>query len=182
MTTTTLCQWKCFSVEQSQHTLPDGREVEFTTVKHPGAVIIVPIDKAGDLVMLNQYRPAIKDWILEFPAGTLESNEDILGCAQRELAEETQLSARHWHNLGELFPVPGFCDEVQYLFLATDLKPCQAQCDEDEVIEVIKLTPAEFLRKVALNEIKDAKTLAAFLKVQVLGHLTSTNFAHTEDK
>ncbi|MGF1734430.1 NUDIX hydrolase [Photobacterium satsumensis] len=179
MTTKTLCQWKCFSVEQSQHTLPDGREIDFTTVKHPGAVIIIPVDEAGNLVMINQYRPAIKDWILEFPAGTLESNEDILGCAQRELAEETQLGARHWHNLGELFPVPGFCDEVQYLFLATHLKPYPAQCDEDEVIEVIKLTPADFLSKVAQNEIKDAKTLAAFLKLQAMGHLPSTNFAHT---
>ncbi|MBY5946478.1 NUDIX hydrolase [Photobacterium rosenbergii] len=175
MTTQTLCQWKCFSVEQSQHTLPDGREIEFTTVKHPGAVIIVPIDESGNLIMLKQYRPAIKDWILEFPAGTLESNEDILGCAQRELAEETQLSARHWHNLGELFPVPGFCDEVQYLFLASLLKPCQAQCDEDEVIEVVKMTPTEFLSKVAENEIKDAKTLAAYLKLQAMGLLPTSD-------
>ncbi|PSU13365.1 NUDIX hydrolase [Photobacterium gaetbulicola] len=171
MTTKTLCQWKCFSVEQSQHTLPDGREINFTTVKHPGAVIIVPIDEGGDLVMINQYRPAIKKWILEFPAGTLETNEDILGCAQRELAEECQLEARHWHNLGELYPVPGFCDEVQYLFLATQLKPCQAQCDEDEVIEVMKVSPTEFLAKVAQNEIKDAKTLAAFLKLHAKGLL-----------
>nr|WP_082008490.1 NUDIX hydrolase [Photobacterium gaetbulicola] len=171
MTTKILCQWKCFSVEQSHHTLPDGREIDFTTVKHPGAVIIVPIDEVGDLVMINQYRPAIKKWILEFPAGTLESNEDILGCAQRELAEECQLRARHWHNLGELYPVPGFCDEVQYLFLATQLKPCQAQCDEDEVIDVVKVSPTEFLAKVAQNEIKDAKTLAAFLKLQAMGLL-----------
>ena len=173
MTKKTLCQWKCFSVEQSQHTLPDGRKIDFTTVKHPGAVIIVPVDESGNLVMLNQYRPAIGGWILEFPAGTLETDEDILGCAQRELAEETQLSARHWHNLGELFPVPGFCDEVQYLFMATHLKASQAQCDDDEIFEVVKMTPTEFLSKVAENEIKDAKTLAAFLKVQAMGLLPS---------
>ncbi|PSW20292.1 NUDIX hydrolase [Photobacterium sanctipauli] len=169
MTTKTLCQWKCFSVEQSSQTLPDGRNIEFTTVLHPGAVIIVPVTEQGDLVMVNQYRPAIKDWILEFPAGTLEDSENILACAKRELAEEVQLRAESWTELGELFPVPGFCDEVQYLFLAKSLTTCQGELDDDEIIEVVTLSSAEFLEKVARNEIKDAKTLAAYLKIQAMG-------------
>ncbi|MGF1681547.1 NUDIX hydrolase [Photobacterium minamisatsumaniensis] len=171
MTTKTLCQWKCFSVEQSSQTLPDGRNVEFTTVKHPGAVIIVPVTEQGDLVMVNQFRPAIKDWILEFPAGTLEDSENILDCAKRELAEEVQLRANEWKTLGELFPVPGFCDEVQYLFLAKGLSPCQGELDDDEIIEIVTLSTTEFLAKVASNDIKDAKTLASFLKLQAMGLL-----------
>ncbi|MGF1727172.1 NUDIX hydrolase [Photobacterium nomapromontoriensis] len=171
MTTKTLCQWKCFSIEQTTHTLPDGRDIEFTTVKHPGAVVIVPITDNGELVMVHQYRPAINDWILEFPAGTLESKEDILGGAKRELAEEVQLSAEHWQDIGDLFPVPGFCDEVQHLFVATTLTPCHGELDDDEIIEVVTLSVPDFLAKVASNNIKDAKTLAAFLKVQAMGLL-----------
>lgn len=166
MNTKTLCQWKCFSVEQSPHTLPDGREIEFTTVRHPGAVIIVPVNQHGELVMIRQYRPAIGDWIFEFPAGTLEDKENILECAKRELAEEVQLSADHWQSLGELFPVPGFCDEIQHLFLAKDLTSCSGELDDDEIIDVVTMAQSEFLTKVSNDEIKDAKTLASFLKIQ----------------
>ena len=171
MTTKTLCQWKCFSVESAQHTLPDGRDVEFTTVKHPGAVIIVPMTEHGEFVMVHQYRPAINDWILEFPAGTLEDKENIQACAQRELAEEVQMQAQTLQHLGELFPVPGFCDEVQHVYLAKDLSACDGELDEDEIIDVVTLTVDDFLAKVASNEIKDAKTLATFLKVQAMGLL-----------
>jgi len=168
MKTKTLCQWKCFSVEQASQTLPDGRDIEFTTVKHPGAVVIVPITANGDLVMVHQYRPAIHKWILEFPAGTLEKQEDILTCAKRELAEEVQLQASQWQVLGELLPVPGFCDEVQHLYLAKGLSNSDGELDEDEIIEVVTLSIAEFEAKVAANEIQDAKTLAAFLKARMM--------------
>ncbi|MCW8329313.1 NUDIX hydrolase [Photobacterium sp. SDRW27] len=168
MKTKTLCQWKCFSVEQASQTLPDGRDIEFTTVKHPGAVVIVPIADNGDLIMVHQYRPAIQKWILEFPAGTLESQEDIQSCAQRELAEETQLQASHWLALGELLPVPGFCDEVQHLYLAKGLSSCDGELDDDEIIEVLPISVAEFEKKVANNEIQDAKTLSAFLKARIM--------------
>lgn len=165
----TLYQWKCFSIEQEQHQLPDGRNIEFTTVKHPGAVIIVPINQHGELVLVHQYRPAIKQWILEFPAGTLESKEDILNCAKRELAEEVNLKAENWQSLGELLPVPGFCDEVQYLFLAQGLSETAGELDDDEVIEVVTMSIAEFEQKVLKNEIQDGKTLATYLKIKIMG-------------
>lgn len=168
MTTKTLCQWKCFSVEQASQTLPDGRNIEFTTVRHPGAVVIIPVNDNGELIMVKQYRPAIKKWILEFPAGTLEDSENILACAQRELAEEVQLQAQQWQDIGQLLPVPGFCDEVQYLYLATGLSASYGELDDDEIIEVVSLPVAEFEAKVACNEIQDAKTLAAFMKARMM--------------
>lgn len=168
MTTKTLCQWKCFSVEQASQTLPDGRNIEFTTVRHPGAVVIIPVNDNGELIMVKQYRPAIKKWILEFPAGTLEDSENILACAQRELAEEVQLQAQQWQDIGQLLPVPGFCDEVQYLYLATGLSASYGELDDDEIIEVVSLPVAEFEAKVASNEIQDAKTLAAFMKARMM--------------
>ncbi|UTV30107.1 NUDIX hydrolase [Photobacterium atrarenae] len=171
MKTDILCQWKCFSVEQTTQTLPDGREVEFTTVKHPGAVVILPLTEDRELVMVHQYRPAIGRWILEFPAGTLEPNEDIQSCAKRELAEEVQLEAGQWHDMGELLPVPGFCDEVQHLYLAKALTSCPGDPDDDEVIEVVKLTRAEFEQKVANNTIQDAKTLAAYFKARMMNFI-----------
>ncbi|GAB3521703.1 NUDIX hydrolase [Photobacterium alginatilyticum] len=130
--------------------------------------MIVPLTNNGELVMVRQYRPAIQKWILEFPAGTLESQEDILSCAKRELAEEVQLKAEHWQDLGELLPVPGFCDEVQYLFFAKELSACSGELDDDEIIEVITLTVDDFEMNVTSGEIQDAKTLSAFFKARLL--------------
>ncbi|MGB7996330.1 NUDIX hydrolase [Photobacterium halotolerans] len=169
MKSQTLCQWKGFSVEQGTHQLPDGRDITFTTVRHPGAVVIVPVTAHGELVLLRQYRPAIGRWILEFPAGTLEKGEEIAYCAKRELAEETQLAASEWLALGELLPVPGFCDEVQHVFLAKGLSPAEGDLDADEILEVVTMTVEAFTEKVVSNEIQDAKTLAVFLKLQVMG-------------
>ncbi|KDM89641.1 NUDIX hydrolase [Photobacterium galatheae] len=169
MKSQTLCQWKAFSVEQSEHQLPDGRNITFTTVRHPGAVVIAPVTKTGELILLRQYRPAIGRWIIEFPAGTLEKGETLQACAMRELAEEANLAAAQWQSLGELLPVPGFCDEVQHLFLAKDLSPAEGTLDADEILEVFTMSVDTFLEKVAANEIQDAKTLAVFLKMQVLG-------------
>ncbi|KMV31516.1 NUDIX hydrolase [Photobacterium swingsii] len=166
---TTLCQWKCFSVEEESQTLPDGRDICFTTVKHPGAVIILPVTENGDLVLVNQYRPAIKQWILEFPAGTLEDSEQIEICAQRELAEETQLAAKNWTSLGQLLPVPGFCDELQHLFLATNLEKTTGELDDDEIIEVITISTEKFESLIANNTIQDAKTIATYMKAKLTG-------------
>ena len=171
MSSKILCQWKCFSVEEHEHVLPNKKQVTFTSIKHPGAVVIIPINSQGHLVLVNQYRPAIKQWILEFPAGTLEPEEDIFLCAKRELAEETNLKAESWQSLGELLPVPSFCDEIQHLFVATDLAPTIGQLDDDEIIEVVTLSVTELEKRIVNNEIKDNKTLSAFLKARLAGLL-----------
>ncbi len=164
-------QWKYFSVEEQEHLLPNNKQVNFTTIKHPGAVVIIPINSQGHIVLVNQYRPAIKQWILEFPAGTLEPNEDVFECAKRELAEEVNSKADSWQSLGELLPVPSFCDEIQYLFVATDLTPTIGELDDDEIIEVVTLSVQQVEQKIAQNEIQDNKTLAAFLKARIAGYL-----------
>ncbi|WP_279146890.1 NUDIX hydrolase [Photobacterium carnosum] len=164
-------QWKCFSIEEQPHLLPDGREIPFTSIKHPGAVIIIPIDSNGDLILVHQYRPAVSQWLFEFPAGTLEAKEDIFGCAQRELAEETKLEASQWQPLGQLLPVPSFCDEIQYLYVAQGLSATDGELDDDEIINVVTLSVSEVEQKIADNQIQDNKTLAAFLKARILGFI-----------
>lgn len=162
-------QWKCFSIEEQPHVLPDGREIAFTTIKHPGAVIIIPIDSDGNLILVHQYRPAVGQWLFEFPAGTLEPQEDIFICAQRELAEETNLAAQTWQHIGELLPVPSFCNEIQHLYVAKELSVTQGELDDDEIIEVVRLSVTEVEQKIINNDIQDNKTLSAFLKARLLG-------------
>jgi ADP-ribose pyrophosphatase len=130
-------------------------------VKHPGAVVIVPQLEDSRLVLIEQYRFAVGETLLEFPAGTLEPDEAPLECARRELIEETGYRADHWHALGVIYPSPGYCDEQQHLFVASGLVPDQAAGDEDEILEVKRLTVQEVERAIADGTLIDAKSIAA---------------------
>jgi ADP-ribose pyrophosphatase len=106
---------------------------------------------------------------LEAPAGTLERGEEPLGCAQREIQEEVGMQAKQWESLGTLYPAPGFCDEVQYLFVARELTPSHLPADEDEEITIVEMMQPEILNAIRTGDICDGKTLAIILKAQLLG-------------
>lgn len=146
-----------------------GDERVFSIVEHPGAVVIVPQLPDGSFLVLRQWRRAVESALLEFPAGTLEVGENPLECAKRELIEETNHEASQWIPLGDLYPAPGFCSERQYCYLARGLTPKQGELDEDEIIEVERVTKDEFLRFAATTEVVDGKSLAVFLRALAKG-------------
>lgn len=164
--------WKRISLVEEQVELPNGQQIVHTTIAHPGAAVILPIADNGDIVMINQYRPSLKKWLLELPAGTLENDEPIEQCACRELEEETGYSAATIQPLGQVTPLAGFCDEIQYLFVAKQLsKTARYQCDEDEVIEVIHLPLAQVEQMIIDGEITDAKSIACLSKAKLCGYI-----------
>ncbi|GAM58451.1 ADP-ribose pyrophosphatase [Vibrio ishigakensis] len=124
------------------------------------------------ILLLNQYRPSLKEWLLEIPAGTLEPSENPLPAAKRELEEETGYRAKRWHSLGKLTPMAGFCNEVQYLFVAEELSLSNSLTqDEDEVIEVQKVPVADLLKMIQDERVTDAKTIATVSKAMLCGKL-----------
>ena len=153
--------------EVNQIKLPMGVEGTFGMVRHPGAAIVVPIKSNGNLILLRQYRFAVSRRILEFPAGTLEQNEDPLNSIQRELGEESGYKATRWDPLGIMLPCPGYSDESIHIFLARDLIKLKEQPagDDDEDIEVIEISKNEFERQIASgNEALDGKTITAWYR------------------
>lgn len=170
--TKTLHTWKRISLIEENVQLPSGQTIVHTTISHPGAAVILPIDEKGNIILINQYRPSLKKWLLELPAGTLESNEPIEQCAHRELEEETGYSAKSMISLGQVTPLAGFCDELQHLFVAKDLTLTQRyQCDDDEVIEVLSLSVDQLEQKIIQGEITDAKTIACLSKAKLCGYI-----------
>lgn len=139
-----------------------GTVHEAAVVRHPGAVVLLPVTEDGRVLLIRQYRYSIDRTILELPAGTLEPGEAPAECAARELIEETGFTARTWQFMGELVPAPGFCDELQYLYLARDLSPASAAADEDEEIEVVAMTCAEVEEAIRAGKLWDAKSIACF--------------------
>jgi ADP-ribose pyrophosphatase len=162
-------QGKTLSLVAESVLLPSGVEHTHLTVTHPGAVVILPVTSDGEILLLRQYRHSLKRWILEFPAGTLNAGEEPLACAKRELPEETGFAAAHWRDLGLLYPAPGFCEEVQHLYFASELSPESAQKDEDELIELQTHSVDAVEALISSGEISDGKSLAAFLRARLIG-------------
>lgn len=157
-------QSRVFSVHDEQWNAPDGSSFQRHTVRHPGAVAVVPLDADGNVLLIKQFRPALQDFLLEIPAGTLEVGEAPLACAKRELIEEVGFAAKKWKKLGAIALAPGYCNEIIHLFVAWDLKPAQAEQDEDEHIEKPeKFSPEELRAAMASGKIRDAKTLSALM-------------------
>jgi ADP-ribose pyrophosphatase len=159
---------RIFNVLKDSIRLASGRVTERFTVVHPGAVVILPLTSEGKLMMIRQYRHSIAKTILEAPAGTLEEGEHPEDCAKREIMEEVGMQAEKWTPLGVLYPAPGFCTELQHLYLAEELTPGRLPQDEDEIIEVVEMTPEEVMLSAAQGEIVDAKTISIFARARFL--------------
>ena len=139
--------------------LPNGQKGRREVVRHGAAVAIVALDEEQNIIMVRQYRYATEQLMLEIPAGLIEADEDPLAAAQRELEEETGLRAHVWEELSRFYSSPGFCDELIYLYLATDLYLGQSNPDEDEFIESARF-PLSFARQMMqLSELHDSKTI-----------------------
>jgi ADP-ribose pyrophosphatase len=148
------------SIEKREVTLPGGKVVERVMV-HPGdAVAILPVIGDASCYLLRQFRFAVGDYIYEAPAGTLNPGESPLDTARRELIEETGFQADTFIPRGFIFTTPGFTDERIHLFEAHTLTPsCEYEKDEDEVIEVEKVTFTELGAMISDGRINDAKTI-----------------------
>jgi ADP-ribose pyrophosphatase len=139
---------------------PDGVERAYDVVRHPGAVTIVPVDREGNILLIEQYRYAVGETILELPAGTLEPGEAPEVCAIRELREEVGVTADRLKKVGEFYLAPGYSTEYMFVYLATDLREAPLEKDEGEFIQVVKISIDEVYQMLAEDKIRDGKTLA----------------------
>ncbi len=149
--------------------LADGREVKMEIVEHAEVVHILPVDESGKLLLVRQYRAAVDKELLETPAGGIEPGEDAEAAAQRELREETGYRAENFRLLGSVYSSPGFCTELNHLFLATGLSHDPLEPDADEDIALVPVTIAEAEEMVSKSEIGDAKSATAILLYKFLG-------------
>ena len=143
----------------------DNKTKVYEIVHHPGAVVLIPINSKGHILLVRQWRYAARQYILELPAGTLDiAGEEPLSCAQRELREETGFRAEKLTSLKGFYTTPGFCDEYLHLFLAEDLILDPLPQDDDEDIELITMDLGSALRAIEKGEILDAKSIVGILR------------------
>ena len=155
---------KAFSVEKETLHFQTHPPYTWEIVTRPGAVAALPINAAGKLILIHQWRRAVREILYELPAGTLHQNEDLPTCMDRELQEEIGYSAKTLIPFGGTYPSPGFCNEYVHFFIAKDLVESALQKDEHEAIDVIELTLSQALKLIDENQIQDGKTIVGLLR------------------
>ncbi len=149
--------------------LPDGNTAIREIVEHPGGVSVIALDGDKNILLVRQFRYPYFEEILEIPAGKRNSpDEDPLECGKRELLEETGATAENITFLGQVYPTPGYCEEIIWIYAATGLAFGEMCPDEDEFLEVERIPLEKALEMVMAGEIKDAKTQIAILKLHFL--------------
>lgn len=167
-----LYRGKVITLRVDEALLPNGKTARREVVEHNGGVCVVPLTAENEVLMVEQFRYPYGTTVLEIPAGKRDSkNEPPLECGMRELQEETGAVAESMVFLGELYPTPGYCGEIIYMYLAQGLSYGQTNPDEDEFLNLKKIPLKTAVEMVLNGEIKDAKTQTALLKAKLLLNL-----------
>jgi ADP-ribose pyrophosphatase len=146
-----------FNVEET--ILPNGKNTITEVRRHPGSSAIVPLFEKESVILIREYRPAIRDFLWEIPAGTMLPGEEPLECAKRELREECGFVGKKFEKLGDILIAPGYSDERIYLFMAADLIPCEQNLDEDELLTTHVFPFGQAMGMIERGEIQDAMTI-----------------------
>lgn len=160
----TTFEGKVFQVVVRDVELYDGSHARREVVLHNGGAAVVALDADNQVYLVRQFRSPYGQVIYEIPAGKLEKGEDPKVAALRELKEETGMEAGSIISLGEMYATPGYCSEILYLYLATDLKMGEGNPDDGEILRVLKMPLSRVVEMIEANEIMDAKTIAGILK------------------
>jgi len=146
-------------VQRDTVRLPDGNHSKREYIRHPGAVVVLPLFEDGSVLLERQFRYPLHEVFIEFPAGKIDPGEDPLVCAKRELQEETGYTATDWHFVCTIHNAIAYSDEHLDIFIARGLKAGESKLDEGEFLETFTTTVDEMLAWVRAGKVTDVKTI-----------------------
>jgi ADP-ribose pyrophosphatase len=154
---------RILKLELHEVMLDNGKIAERELITHQGGVGVLPVTDTGEVILVKQFRKPYEAEIIEIPAGKKEPGEEPESCAVRELEEETGIRAEKLTFLADMYPSPGYTDEIVHIYKAEGLTYGEMSADEDEFIEVVKYPMADAMKMITGGLIKDAKTIIAIL-------------------
>lgn len=159
---------RIINMRLDQALLPDGTTAGREIVEHPGGVTAAILTDKDELLFVRQFRYPFMELTLELPAGKLERGEDPFEAMKREQREETGTWSDSYIFCGEIYPTPGYCNEILRLWACRVSGECEMDLDEDEFLEVERI-PLETAFQMAMdNQFKDAKTQIGVLRAYAL--------------
>lgn len=156
---------RIITVHNDDVTLCDDTKAQRECVDHPGGVGVIGINKDDEVYLVRQFRYPYRETIYEIPAGKIDKGENPFEAGKREFREECGLIADKYEFLGEIYPTPGYTNEIIRIYLAENLHEVEQELDEGEFLNVCKFKFDKLLSMIMSGEIKDAKTIIAALKL-----------------
>lgn len=158
-----LFQARRFAIEEVYEQLADGSQLVRNIVRHPGAVVILPLIDRDHVCLIRTYRVAIDRWHLELPAGTLDKSLSPRETAILELQEETGYRTESLTHIHTFAMSPGILDEKMHFYVAEGLTLGESAREAGEQMDNTILSWAEVDRQLRDKNIADAKTLTCLL-------------------
>lgn len=157
--------WSCpwYRVRQDKIITPDGNPGVYNVVEHSGAVWIIPVTTAGEIILIYTYRYAVDDWCYEIPAGGVKHGQTLEDTALAELSEEIGGTPESLDYVGNFYTMNGIGNEVAHIFLAVNVALDQPNHEPAEVIEIRPKPIEEVLQMAQQNEISDGPSALALL-------------------
>ncbi len=143
--------------------LPNRYVIDLEILEHPGAVLVIPLLSRNRIVLLKQYRPVLKSYFYELPAGIIEKGETLIGCARRELKEETGYSAEKFTRLGMIYPAPGYSREKIFIFKAEGLRKEVRMYQKDEIIQTLIVSKGKIRQLFGNGKITSGPIISALV-------------------
>lgn len=168
MSSTEIFNGKILHVIHDKVELEDGSVTMREVVCHPGGVCVAAIDSGDNLLFVRQFRYPYKEVVLELPAGKLEKGSTPLENGKRELLEETGATGYSYISLGQVYPSPGYTNEVIHLYACRVKDEGESCPDAGEFLNVERIPMMRAAEMVLNNQLFDAKTQIAVLKTAAL--------------
>lgn len=169
-------------VRRDRARLSNGSIVQREYIRHPGAVMVVPLLAESRFIMERQFRYPLQRVLLEFPAGKIDPGELPLDTGRRELLEETGCVAEQWALAGRLHNAAAYSDEFIEVWFARGITRGPSALDADELLDVCEVDLDTLREAAARGELTDAKTQIGllWLEMAAAGRWTPRWQSHAE--
>ena len=148
---------------------PGGKEGTYSRIHFKNyAIGIVALDDHHNVWLVGQYRYPLRAYSWEIPEGGGDLNVTALESAKRELLEETGIKAKKWKKIQEVHLSNSATDEKGIIYLATDLSFHSPQPEENEKLEIKKVSFQTFFEDVMKGEITDSLSVISAYKIKIL--------------
>mgnify|MGYP001814404994 CR=1 FL=1 len=163
----TIAESRLFRIEEMHLTFSNGveRVYERMVGEYPDSVIIAPFLDNETLLMIREYSAAIEDYELTLPKGLVDSGEDFLHAANRELQEEIGYRAETLDYMAPLTIAPGYINHTSHVIRASGLTTSKLPGDEPETLEIVPCNINDISSIVARRDVTDARTIATLYLV-----------------